>query len=203
MTHVQGKLVSTTKPPMELAIFDLETTGFSPTRDEIIQIAAVRIRDGEVVAGESFASFVRPEKRVPYFITEITGVTPADVCDAPDPASALQAFSRFVGDATLVAHNGWRFDLSFIRETCKRHQLAMREVPFFDSLSLSRLVWSGADSHSLDAIMDRLGLSGDGHRRHDARGDVQILAEAVGRMWRLCAEPECCPVPIAGGHLPN
>lgn len=95
-------------PPMELVIFDLETTGFSPRSHEIIQIAAVRMRHGEVIAGESFATFVRPQSEIPSFISDLTGITSADMRDALDPALALQAFSRFVGDATLVAHNARR-----------------------------------------------------------------------------------------------
>ena len=87
---------------MNLAIFDLETTGFSPHYHEIIQIAAVRMRHGEVLAEEHFETFVRPQKSIPGFISEITGITASDVRDAPEPAPALRAFSQFVGDATRI-----------------------------------------------------------------------------------------------------
>lgn len=195
---------TTTSPPMELVIFDLETTGFSPRTHEIIQIAAVRMRHGKVIAEESFATFVRPQNEIPVFISDLTGITAAEVRDAPEAAPALLAFSRFVGDATLVAHNGWRFDLGFIREGCKRHQLLMRAVPFFDSMTLSRQLWGGAESHSLDAVMQRLPLAESDQRRHDARGDVSILAAAVRTMWqRLGAPPDRCPVPLVTGHLPQ
>jgi DNA polymerase III alpha subunit (gram-positive type) len=189
---------------MELVVFDLETTGFSPRCHEIIQIAAVRMRHGEVMAAERFETFVRPQGDLPDFISDLTGITSADVRNAPEPAPALLAFSRFVGDATLVAHNGWRFDLGFIRAGCERHQLPVRAVPFFDSMTLSRQLWGSAESHSLDAVMERLALSEAGLRRHDARGDVGILAEAVRTMWqRLGAPPDRCPVPLAIGHVPQ
>lgn len=189
---------------MDLVIFDLETTGFSPRSHEIIQIAAVRMCHGELVAGEKFATFVRPQREIPSFISDLTGITSADMRDALDPAPALLAFSRFVGDATLVAHNGWRFDLGFIREGCQRHQLPMRAVPFFDSMTLSRQLWGGAESHSLDAVMERLALAESDQPRHDARGDVSLLAAAVRTMWqRLGAPPDRCPVPLVTGHLPQ
>lgn len=189
---------------MELVIFDLETTGFSPRSHEIIQIAALRMRHGELVAGERFATFVRPRSEIPSFISDLTGITSADMRDALDPAPALQAFSRFVGDATLVAHNGWRFDLGFIREGCQRHHLPMRAVPFFDSMTLHRQLWGGAVSHSLDAVMERLALAESDQRRHDARGDVSLLASAVRTMWqRLGAPPERCPVPLVTGNIPQ
>ena len=90
--------------------------------------------------------------------------------------------ARFAGDATLLAHNGRRFDMPFIRESCARHKLSVRPVSFIDSMDLSKKLWGGR-SHNLDDVMTRLGLFADGSRRHDARGDVQILAKAVHRMW--------------------
>lgn len=189
---------------MELVIFDLETTGFSPRYHEIIQIAAVRMHHGKIKTKECFETFVRPKNPLPDEISELTGITYGDVCNAPEPSAALMAFSRFVGDATLVAHNGRCFDLPFVRECCLRHQLPMREVPFIDSLALSRLLWSSQRCHTMDAVIRRLRLSHEGLRRHDARGDVRILAEAVRHMWkRLGAPPDHCPVPLDVGHLPR
>ena len=188
---------------MHLVIFDLETTGFSPYRHEIIQIAAVRMRHGEILAADRFETFVRPQNDIPDEITGLTGITNRDVCDAPKPKEALLALSRFVGDATLVAHNGRRFDLPFVRECCLRHRLPLREVPFIDSMALSREIWKTERVHNLDAVIERLDLSTNGLRRHDARGDVWILAEAVRCMWkRLGAPPDRCPVPLDAGYLP-
>jgi DNA polymerase III alpha subunit (gram-positive type) len=189
---------------MHLVIFDLETTGYSPRYHEIIQIAAVRMRHGKINSKERFETFVRPQKHIPSFISGLTGITDRDVRDAPEPPAALIAFSQFVGDATLVAHNGRRFDLPFVRECCLRHQLPLREVPFIDSIMLSRQVWTDERAHNLDAIMERLCLSAEGLRRHDARGDVWLLAEGVRCMWkRLGVHPDCCPVPLGVGHLPE
>jgi DNA polymerase-3 subunit epsilon len=189
---------------VELVIFDIETTGLSPRYHDIIQIAAVRMRHGEVIAAERFDTFVCPRKGIPDSIAELTGVTHRDISNAPGPIPSLIAFSQFVGDATLVAHNGWRFDLKFIRESCHRHQLPMREVPFFDSMMLSRRLWANAESHSLDAVTARVGASGSGLRRHDARGDVMILAEAVRRMWLQLGTPsDQCPMPTGAGYLPQ
>ena len=189
---------------MHLVIFDLETTGFSPRYHEIIQIAAIRMRHGQIVAADRFETFVRPQNAIPDEITELTGITDSDVSDAPEPAEALQALSRFVSDATLVAHNGRRFDLPFVRECCRRHQLPLREVPVIDSITFSRRIWANERSHNLDAVMERLGLSAKGLRRHDARGDVGILAEAVRCMWqRLGTPPDRSPVPLDVGHLPK
>ena len=189
---------------MNLVIFDLETTGFSPRYHEIIQIAAIRMRHGEIVAADRFETFVRPKNAIPDEITELTGITDRDVADAPEPPEALLALSRFVGDATLVAHNGRRFDLPFVRECSFRHRLPLREVPFIDSMTLSRRVWKAERTHNLNAVIERLDLSTKGLRRHDARGDVWILAEAVRCMWmRLGVHPDRSPVPLEVGRLPK
>lgn len=188
---------------MNLVIFDLETTGWSPQYSEIIQVAAVRMRQGVVLESETFETFVRPTGGIPPAISALTGITAEDVRTAPGPTSALADFSRFVGNDTIVAHNGQRFDLRFIRAHCEGNQISMREVPFFDSLALSSLIWANEQRHNLDAVMERLHLSCEGRRRHNACDDVFLLAEAVREMWvRLNVPFDQCPVPLGSGHLP-
>jgi DNA polymerase-3 subunit epsilon len=187
-------------PPMDIVIFDLETTGFSHAWSEIIQIAAVRMRDGHIFWDDTFTTFVRPVRRIPTFITEITGITDAEVEGAPSVTEALLSFSRFVGTSILLAHNARRFDMPFIREGCARHQLPVRQVGFVDSMDFSRKIWGGGVGHGLDAIIERLEISEDA-ARHTAPGDVAILAEAVLRMWRLL-DFQPCPVDCESGFLP-
>lgn len=189
---------------MNLVIFDLETTGFSPHQNEIIQIAAVKMQAGCLEDCTKFETFVRPEGYIPWRITDLTGIKQSHVQKAPSVIEALMSFSRFAGeDATLIAHNGISFDMPFIRENCNRHGLPVREVGVIDSLALSRKIWGRGVKHSLDDVMHRLELSAKGVRRHDARGDVQILAEAVHRMWgQLTPDFLTSPVPISTGVLP-
>jgi DNA polymerase III epsilon subunit-like protein len=188
---------------MTLIIFDLETTGLSPYTNEIIQIAAVKVTAGRWEETEAFSTFVRPQRRVPSFITGYTGISQAQVQAAPLPAEALMSFSRFIGEsATLIAHNGLRFDMPFIREACLRLEIPVRETQALDSCALSRKLWGGR-KHGLDVVVERLKLRAEGVRRHDARGDVQLLAEAVKHMWgQLCPDFSTCPVPIKSGVIP-
>ena len=189
---------------MNLIIFDLETTGFSPYSNEIIQIAAVKIRAGCFGEGETFSTFVRPEERVPWHITNITGITQDHVRDAPSVTAVLASFSRFVDeDATLIAHNAM-FDMSFIRENCARHGLPVRAASVIDSRTFSRKLWGSGVGHSLDDVMERLELSANDACCHDARGDVRILAEAVHRMWgQLTPDFLTCPVTASTGVIPS
>jgi len=189
---------------MEVVVFDLETTGLSPSWHEIIQVAAVRMRSGEIRRDESFATYVKPTQSIPAFITQYTGIRNSDVHGAPGITEALRRFSEFAGDALLIAHNGRRFDMPFIQANCVRHGLPVRTVPFVDSMAFSRRIWGGRGGHGLDAVMSRLRISMEGGRRHDARGDVQVLAEAVRRMWgQLTADYGACPVDCGTGVLPG
>ncbi len=193
-----------TRHPVTLIIFDLETTGLRPCQHEIIQIAAVKVKNGEWGKAELFDSYVRPERRVPSFITKLTGITQAEVAHAPTPQDVLKRFSEFVGkNATLIAHNGLRFDMRFIAESCKRLDMPVRETSALDSRDFSRKIWGGRGGHGLDAVLDRVGVSSKGVKRHDARGDVQLLSQAVQYMWeRLTPNANLCPVDCSVGVIP-
>ena len=170
-------------PPNDWVVFDLETTGLSPEWDRVIQIAAVRMRDGRVLQSETFASYVDPGRSIPAWIEQYTGVTNGDVRGASPFDRVLAHFSAWVGDATLVAHNGHRFDMHFLRAGCQRHGLPTRVVDYHDSIWLSRRVWPTARlRHGLDAVLERLCLSKSLVRRHDARGDAELLGLALERM---------------------
>lgn len=186
-------------------IFDLETTGLYPDDCEIIQIAATRFRNGDVVMGDGFFSYCRPSQRISRFISEYTGITDMDVRNAPPPIEALERFSLFVGDSTIMAHNGHRFDIKFLESTCARHRAKTRRVDSIDSISLSKRLFgtAGGTGHSLDRVMQRLGLNVSKYRRHDARGDIMALADSVKIMWqRLGLDPQCSNIVRRQTSLP-
>jgi DNA polymerase III alpha subunit (gram-positive type) len=186
-------------------IFDLETTGLSPDGCEIIQIAATRFRDGGVVPGESFFSYCRPAQRIPAFIQAYTGITDRDVCNSPRSIEVLEQFSKFVGASVIMAHNGHRFDVKFLEATCARHRIKTRSVESIDTISFSKRLFGTArgTGHSLDRVIERLRLNASQYRRHDARGDIQALADAVKIMWsRLALDPQCTGIPRRETSLP-
>jgi DNA polymerase III subunit epsilon len=186
-------------------IFDLETTGLCSYSCEIIQIAAVRFRNGIAVKEDSFFSFCRPRQRIPSFISSYTGITDRDVCNAPRPIEVLHQFSDFVGDSVIMAHNGHRFDIKFLESTCRSHGANVRPVHSIDTISFSRKLFGTArgTGHSLDRILQRLGLDAANYRRHDARGDIMALADALSIMWQgLGLDPECTGIPRRQALLP-
>ena len=97
-------------------VFDLETTGFSSKNDRIIEIGAVKIKDGVII--DNFSEFVNPRRPIPYKITELTGINDQMVRDAMIIEDVLPRFINFIGDSVIVAHNA-PFDTGFIRKNCK------------------------------------------------------------------------------------
>ncbi len=116
-------------------VVDVETTGGSPASASLTEVAAARYRGGELLG--TYQTFVRPDERIPPFITALTGISDAMVADAPRVGEMLPSFLEFVGGSVLVGHN-LRFDLSFLDHalvSSGRDRLANRTV---DTLALAR-----------------------------------------------------------------
>jgi len=123
-------------------------------------------------------------------------------------AEAQAAFSDFVGEAVLIAHNGHRFDAKFLAAACERQRqrLASRPVALIDLTQLSKRLCrhSAGHSHGTDAILARTLVTHFCGRRHNAQGDVSGLAQAVTLMWRLLnLDATCSGIPRAGKQLPT
>ena len=158
-------------------VFDTETTGLSPERDEIVQIGAVRVLNGRLIEGEAFDALVDPGRPIPPASTRVHGIDDAAVVGAPPIAEAGRAFHRFAAGSALVAHNA-PFDLAFLR----RHAGAMGcefDHPVLDTVLLSAAVFGEGVPHTLDAIAERLGVSLDPAARHTAMGDAVATAEVL------------------------
>lgn len=151
-----------------------------------------------------FATFVQPEVPIPSFITGLTGISNRNVAGAPPVAEALAAFSDFVGDAVLIAHNGQRFDAKFLTAAREQKRPNSRPVALTVSIHLSKRLFgtTRGTSHRLDDVLTRTQVTKFQGRRHDARGDLSGLAQAVERMWRqLNLDATCSGIPRAGTYL--
>jgi DNA polymerase III epsilon subunit family exonuclease len=190
----------------DVVVFDLETTGLFPSSDDIIQVAAVRILNGHIRRADSFFSYVKAKTPLDPFIVGLTGITDRRLKSAPPAPTVLREFSHYCGDSLLVAHNGHRFDIPFLENACVRFRLPTRRATYFDSIALSRAVWRerGRLSHSLDSVLSRLRVRRGTLRRHDARGDVSMLAECVVKMCaRLKTAEGLDSVPLHESCLPR
>ena len=183
-------------------VVDVETTGGSPASASLTEVAAARYRGGELLG--TYQTFVRPDERIPPFITALTGISDAMVADAPRVGEMLPSFLEFVGGAVLVGHN-LRFDLSFLDHALAstgRERLANRTV---DTLALSRrLVRDMVDNCKLGTLAATLRLPHQpSHRALTdvlATGDLlHALLERAGSFGILGLE-ELLDLPRLVGH---
>ena len=145
----------------EYVAFDLETTGLSSQKDEIIEIGAVRMQGGKEL--ERFQTFVNPGRRLEQKIVELTGITDAMLTDAPSIETVLPEFLEFVGDRVLVAHNA-DFDTGFIREACRKQGLSYGFTSV-DTLILSQNLLPHLNKFKLDVVSNALSLPDFNHHR--------------------------------------
>lgn len=121
----------------EYVVFDIETTGFSSKNDKIIEIGAVKLKDGEIV--DSFSTFVDPKVNIPYKITELTSITQNMVNGQPTIDEVLPKFMEFVGNSVLVAHNA-AFDVGFIKKNLMDMGKTLNN-PVMDTVPLARYLY--------------------------------------------------------------
>ena len=150
-------------------LLDLETTGATPLRDRITEIALVRFDHGIETA--RWQTLVNPETPIPPFIQNLTGITDDMVRDAPTFAEVAPLLLDYLEGSVLAAHNA-RFDHGFLKSEFKRIGVTLRQKVIC-TVKLSRKLYPQHYSHGLDAIIQRHGLTCSA--RHRAMGDVEML----------------------------
>lgn len=148
------------------AIVDIETTGGSSRIEKITEIA-IFLHDGERITGE-YNTLINPERNIPYFITNLTGITNEMVEDAPRFYEVAKTIVEMTEGRTFVAHNA-RFDYSFIRQEFKSLGFNFRRN-LLDTVALSRKLIPGHRSYGLGNICRDLNICING--RHRAAGDA-------------------------------
>lgn len=158
-------------------VFDLETTGFSPVKDKIIEIGAVKVEKGKIT--EKFSSFVNPKVPIPFQITQLTSITDEMVLEAPDIETVLPDFLAFIGDAALVAHNA-SFDVGFIEQNC-RYQDIIPDFTYVDTVAMARILLPTLSKYKLNVVANALHISLENHHRavDDAGATAEIFVKFI------------------------
>lgn len=165
-------------------ILDTETTGLSPHRGaRLIEVAALRIRDGEIDERDWYSELINPGRPIPIFITRLTGISTRMVKNARIVDRVLPDFLDFLKDDILVIQNA-PFDLSFLDHHALDIGLSPVKNDFIDTISLSRSLFRGR--HNLDTILARLNILPE--NRHRALGDVLATARAFLKMSYMIGE---------------
>lgn len=158
-------------------VFDIETTGFGPVNDRIIEIGAVKVVEGKIV--DKYSTFINPDIPIPYHITQLTSITDEMVLDAPKIETVLPEFLAFCEGAVLVAHNA-SFDVGFIN---KKAEFLGIETDFtvVDTVGMARILLPHLNRFKLNVVAKELGISLENHHRavDDAGATAEIFVKFI------------------------
>lgn len=168
-------------------VFDLETTGFGPRLEDIIEFGAVKMVNREVVDRKQL--FIKPTKPIPAKITNLTHITQHDVDQAKPIEEVIDELLDFIGDSILVAHNA-SFDVSFMNAACQKCHRELLKNPIIDTLPLSKALidmkW-----YKLGSICRHYGVSYDGEGAHRADYDAEVLSQVLCHMMNDLQRRDC------------
>lgn len=186
----------------DYTVFDLETTGISSARDQVIEISAVKVRNGKVI--DEFSSLVNPLMPIPYGATAVNGITDVMVKNSPTFDVVFAEFLRFVGNDILVGHNIHSFDMKFLYRDAKRFWGRTLNNDYIDTLSMARIRLPQLRNHKLTDLADFYGISSEGAHRAlcDCRMNQKVF-EYLGQQSPKafispCAEKIC---PVCGSEM--
>ncbi|WP_428908628.1 PolC-type DNA polymerase III [Niallia sp. Krafla_26] len=164
-------------------VFDVETTGLSAVYDTIIELAAVKVRNGEII--DRFESFANPHVPLTATIINLTSITDDMLQDAPEVEAVLKRFHRWTEDAILVAHNA-SFDMGFLNTGYKKIGLEKADNPVIDTLELGRFLYPQLKNHRLNTLAKKLEVELTQH--HRAIYDAEATGYILLKMLRDAAE---------------
>lgn len=133
------------------AVIDLETTGFSPATDEIIEVAALTVNEGFIES--QFHSLVSISRSLPKSIVELTGLTDEELSQKGQSLSVvLEGLMDFIGELPIVMHNA-NFDMSFLKNACQRLSISTPSNPIFDTLKIAKELIRDAPNYNLQSLL--------------------------------------------------
>jgi DNA polymerase-3 subunit alpha (Gram-positive type) len=179
----------------EIVCFDIETTGLKVMHEAITEIGAVVLKNGEIT--DKFQTFVNPNRKLTPEIIGLTGITDEMLKDAPQLKDALTAFLNFVDGRPLAAHNA-EFDISFIREGCRKVGLEFHPT-YIDSLILAQNLLPNLNKYKLDIVAEALDLPAFNH--HRASDDGAMVGYMLIPFWKMLSEKGVTRIQQINGEM--
>ena len=179
---IQEDLAQRKLAESEFVVFDLETTGAKTPPCRITEIGAYRVKNGAIT--DEFHTLVNPEMPIPFFITQLTGISDQMVRHEPKFHEVAADFLEFIGDSVLVAHNA-NFDMRFLNHEIGRiHENYRVANPSLCTVQLSRKLLPHIENHRLNTVADYFSVSLVNHHRasDDARATAHIFINLLEDM---------------------
>ena len=180
----------------DYVVFDLETTGISCIKDDIVEISAIKVKNGEVV--DTFSTLVNPGRSIPWQATKVNGITDEMVANAPDSQCAVREFLDFAGENVLVGHNIQTFDLKFIDREAEAFGRIV-ENHFIDTLSMAKSCLPQLSHYKLVDLAAYFDISAKG--AHRALNDCIMNQKCYEAMAQIQKDIPMELCPKCGGEL--
>ncbi len=158
-------------------IVDLETTGLSPLKNEIIEIGAIKVENGQVV--DTMDIFVKPKNPVSYFITNLTGITNEMLKDGYEIEDGMKKFIEFSENYTLIAHNA-RFDIGFLNSNMNSCFNKSLENKYLDTVKISKEIVKDLPNYKLGTLAKYFNVDYEG--AHRALKDCEITLDIYNNL---------------------
>lgn len=169
-------------------ITDIETTGLSPERDRMIEVACVHVQGGEIISEQR--TLINPGRYIPQTIAQMTGISMAMVLDAPKESEVLPTIRGWLADDAVVTAHNITFDANFLQHSFKRNGVRELAQPKLCTLRLSRRLLPKRKGYTLGDLAAYFGIRVQG--RHSALGDAQATAQLLLRLIELVQEEHDC-----------
>ncbi|MBE6155006.1 MAG: PolC-type DNA polymerase III [Firmicutes bacterium] len=163
----------------EYVVFDTETTGFYVGSDQMIEIGAVKIKDGEII--DRFDEFIDPHRPLPQKIIDLTCITDDMLKGHDDEETVTKIFLEWAGELPMVAHNA-KFDIGFIDAACGKYNLGKFNNTVLDTMSMARTLHPEWPNHKLTTLVRRYNIEWDEDAHHRADYDAEGTALAFHKM---------------------
>lgn len=168
----------------DYVVYDLETTGISCQRDEVIEISAIRVRGGHPVS--TFTQLVNPGRPIPYGASSVNHIYDNMVADKPGFSHVLGEFLDFIGDDVLVGHNIKRFDMNFIYRDCQRYFGQTIDNDYIDTLHMAKQCFPAWKHRRLENLAEHYGISTQGAHRalqdcHMNQQVFELMAQDIAK----------------------
>ena len=178
---------STRMENITFVIFDTETTGFSPINDRILEIGAVKVRNGKKLGEKTW--LINPQRSIPWYVQKVHNISLEMLKDKPVFADIYPEFLEFIDGSVLIAHNA-PFDVRMMSAEAERANMPAPKNAVLDSLVLFRNWYPELKSHQLGDIINFMDISSEGMHAHRATDDSLFVYFAIQKeMERRSEEP--------------
>ena len=164
----------------DYVLVDIETIGLSPTKDEIIEIGAIKVQNNKII--ETYNELININRKLPSFITKLTGITDDMIKSGRMPTLVLKEFVDFTQNNIIIGHNV-NFDLGFLINKCRKYLNYNLDNDYIDTMFLARRLVPDSINYKLGTLAKYFNVSYEG--AHRGLKDVQITFEVYNNLRKI------------------